>query len=208
MDQGEDTPAYQRLVDRIRACTLCAADFAATATAHAPRPVVWFAPTARILIAGQAPGARVQASGTPFTDPSGDRLRDWLGMDEAAFYDQSRVAIVPMAFCFPGYDAKGRDLPPPARCATAWRKAVMAHLPHLQLVLAVGGAAQSWHLQTRNVTRTVAGWRDWRDKTGVWPLPHPSWRNTGWIGKNPWFTAELLPELRACLRQVMKGPEG
>ena len=129
------------LAGEIAACRLCAARFAATPTAHAPRPVVWFRPGARILIAGQAPGARVHVSGRPFTDPSGDRLRGWLGMDEAEFYDLARVAVVPMAFCFPGYDARKADLPPPPLCAQTWHGRVMAQLGSVRLTVLVGGHA-------------------------------------------------------------------
>lgn len=191
------------LIARIEACRLCATRFAATATAHAPRPVVWFRPTARLLIAGQAPGARVHASGRPFTDASGDRLRDWTGLSEAEFYDRDRVAVVPMAFCFPGYDAKGADLPPPAVCAREWRGQVMAALPGLQLVLAVGGAAQRFHLGTPKVTQAVTEWRAHAAR-GIWPLPHPSWRNTGWLKRHPWFEAELVPALRTAVRDVLE----
>lgn len=183
-------------------CRLCAARFGTTATAHEPRPVVWFRPDARVLIAGQAPGARVHDTGQPFTDRSGDRLRDWLGMPEAEFYDRDRVAVVPMAFCFPGYDAKGSDLPPPAICAKTWRTRVMAELGPVRLTLLVGGAAMRWHLGVRDVTQTVAGWRSFA-ACGVFPLPHPSWRNTGWLKCNLWFEAELLPVLRARVREVM-----
>lgn len=196
-------PDAHDLSTRITACTLCAARFAATATAHRPRPVAWFRPGARLLIAGQAPGARVHASGKPFTDPSGDRLRAWTGLTPAEFYDLSRVAVVPMAFCFPGYDAKGADLPPPPLCAATWRAQVMAALPDLSLVLAVGGAAQRWHIGPGTVTATVADWRS-HAAHGVWPLPHPSWRNTGWIKRNPWFEAELVPALQQTLRAVME----
>ncbi len=192
------------LHDRIAACRLCAGRFAATATAHAPRPVVWFAPSARLLIAGQAPGLRVHAAGRPFADASGDRLRDWLGLDAAAFYDRDRVAIVPMAFCFPGYDAAGADLPPPALCARSWRAEVMAALGQLRLTVLVGGPAQRWHLgDRRGVTDTVRAWR--AQAPGVFPVPHPSWRNTGWLKRNPWFEAELLPVLRDRVREVMDG---
>jgi uracil-DNA glycosylase len=190
----------------LASCRLCAPRFAATATAHAPRPVIWFRPSARVLIAGQAPGARVHAAGVPFADASGRRLRDWLGLSEAAFYDRDRVAIVPMAFCFPGYDARGADLPPPPVCAATWRAQVMAALPRLRLVLAVGGAAQRWHLGTRaGVTETVAGWRGHAAGNGprVFPLPHPSWRNTGWLKRNPWFEGDLVPDLRAALAEVL-----
>lgn len=195
------------LYQRLAACTLCADRFKGTATAHQPRPVVWFQPAARLLIAGQAPGARVHASGKPFTDPSGDRLRDWLGLDESRFYDKTKVAIVPMAFCFPGYDAAGADLPPPPICARTWRNDVMASLPNLVLVLAVGGAAIRWHLGETNVTRAVQGWRDWRARTGVFPLPHPSWRNTAWLKKNPWFAEDLLPDLRAAVALALETPD-
>jgi len=188
--------------DRIAACRLCAGRFAATATAHAPRPVVWFRPEARLLIAGQAPGARVHASGRPFTDPSGDRLRDWTGLAPGDFYDRARVAIVPMAFCFPGYDAKGSDLPPPEICAATWRARVLAALGAVPLLLLVGGAAIRWHLGMRDVTKTVADWRG-PAAQGVFPLPHPSWRNTAWLKRNPWFEAELLPALRARVREVL-----
>jgi uracil-DNA glycosylase len=192
----------EALVQEIRACRLCAGHFAATATAHAPRPVVWFRPTARILIAGQAPGARVHAAGEPFRDASGARLRDWTGLSEDEFYDRDRVAVVPMAFCFPGYDAAGADLPPPPQCAATWRARVMATLPNLRLTLLLGGAAQRWHLGTRaGMTQTVATWRD--HAPCIFPLPHPSWRNTGWLKRNPWFGADLLPVLQQAVRQEM-----
>lgn len=186
----------------IAACRLCAARFAATATAHAPRPVVWFRPGARLLIAGQAPGGRVHASGRPFTDASGDRLRDWTGLSPETFYDLNRVAIVPMAFCFPGYDARGADLPPPPLCAATWRARVMATLPDLRLTLLVGGAAIRWHLGARDVTATVADWRSHAAR-GIFPLPHPSWRNTAWLKRNPWFAEGLLPDLRAAVKEVI-----
>lgn len=190
------------LADEIRACRLCAPRFAATATGHAPRPVVWFQTGARILIAGQAPGLRVHASGRPFTDPSGDRLRDWTGLDAATFYDLSRVAIVPMAFCFPGLDAKGSDLPPPPLCAATWRARVMADLPDLRLRILLGGAAIRWHLGQRDVAATVAGWRD-HAAQGLFALPHPSWRNSGWLKRNPWFDAEVVPALRAAVQAAL-----
>lgn len=205
MDRGAGRPYLwdMELADQIRACRLCAGRFAATATAHAPRPVVWFRPGARLLIAGQAPGARVHASGRPFTDPSGERLRDWTGLSAEEFYDLGRVAVVPMAFCFPGYDAKGSDLPPPPLCAATWRAPVMAELPDLRLSLLVGGAAIRWHLGGTNVTEAVRNWQGPAAR-GVFPLPHPSWRNTGWLKRNPWFAAELLPELRARVRAVLE----
>ncbi|MCG7622912.1 uracil-DNA glycosylase family protein [Epibacterium sp. Ofav1-8] len=191
------------LKQRIAACRICADRFAATATAHAPRPVVWFDPGARILIAGQAPGLRVHESGKPFTDASGDRLRDWLGLDAEQFYDQRRVAIVPMAFCFPGYDAGGSDLPPPRICGATWHGQVMAELEEIRLRIIVGGHAHRYHLGTRKgVTEVVQAWRDLPE--GVFALPHPSWRNTAWLNRNPWFEAELLPVLRARVKEQMQ----
>ena len=192
------------LAEEIAACRLCEARFRATQTGHAPRPVVWFQSTARILIAGQAPGQRVHHSGRPFDDPSGLRLRDWLGLDAAAFYDRDRVAIVPMAFCFPGYDAKGSDLPPPAICRRTWHERVMRALPDIALTVLVGRYAQSYHLGDRaGVTARVLAWRDHAPE--VFALPHPSWRNTGWLRKNPWFEEDVLPALRRRVAQVMHG---
>ncbi|RVT86888.1 uracil-DNA glycosylase family protein [Rhodobacteraceae bacterium CCMM004] len=190
------------LISDLSACRLCADRFAATATAHRPNPVVWFRPGARLLIASQAPGMRVHRANTPFWDQSGKRLREWLGLDEAAFYDRTRVAIVPMAFCFPGYDAAGSDLPPPAVCARTWRDRVLSGLDTIRLTVLIGGYAQKWHLGTRaGVTETVRAWRDHAPR--VFPLPHPSWRNTAWLKRNPWFADELLPALRARVAEVM-----
>ncbi|SOC05473.1 uracil-DNA glycosylase family protein [Rhodobacter maris] len=189
------------LAREIEGCRLCAARFAATASAHTPRPVVWFRPGARLLIVGQAPGARVHQSGRPFTDPSGVRLRDWMGIDADTFYDLDRIAIVPMAFCFPGYDAKGADLPPPKLCAETWRARVLAALGPFETTLLVGGAAIRWHLGERGLTQAVAGWKTHAPR--VFPLPHPSWRNTGWLKRNPWFAAEVLPALRARVKEVL-----
>jgi uracil-DNA glycosylase len=196
------TSAHPDIVQDLSACTLCAPRFAATATRHAPQPVVWFRPTARLLIAGQAPGMRVHQSGKPFNDPSGDRLRDWLGLAPDEFYDRDRVAIVPMAFCFPGYDSKGSDLPPPPVCARTWHGRVMGELEQIRLRVLVGAYAHRWHLGgKRSVAQTVAAWRN--HAPGVFPLPHPSWRNTAWLRKNPWFEADVLPALRHAVRSVM-----
>nr|WP_072793302.1 uracil-DNA glycosylase family protein [Cognatishimia maritima] len=189
------------LQSEIKSCRLCEERFLATHIAHQPRPVVWFQPGARILIAGQAPGARVHASGKPFTDPSGDRLRDWMGLGEEIFYDRKQIAIVPMAFCFPGYNQKGADLPPPAICANTWRPQVMDQLTSVRLTLLVGGYAQKWHLGQGSVTQTVANWRD--HAPAVFPLPHPSWRNTAWLKKNPWFEAELQPALQVAVKEAL-----
>lgn len=191
------------LLTEIEGCRICADRFAATATGHVPRPVVWVKdPAPRILIAGQAPGARVHASGRPFTDPSGVRLRDWMGVDELTFYDLSRITILPMAFCFPGYNAKGADLPPPKICASTWRQPVLDALGPVPLVLLVGSYAQTWHLGVgSSVQARVSAWRD--HAPAVFPLPHPSWRNNAWLKKNPWFAAELLPALKARVAEVL-----
>ncbi|MEJ6392585.1 uracil-DNA glycosylase family protein [Gymnodinialimonas sp. 2305UL16-5] len=191
-----------RLAADLRNCTLCADRFAATVTRHRPNPVVWFKPGARMLIASQAPGLRVHEANTPFWDRSGTRLRDWMGVDEATFYDRDRIAILPMAFCFPGYDASGSDLPPPKICAQTWRAPLLDALGQVRLTLLVGGYAQAWHLGGReSVTARVAAWRD--HAPTVIPLPHPSWRNTAWLKRNPWFEAELLPVLRARIFEVL-----
>ncbi|MGV6846902.1 MAG: uracil-DNA glycosylase family protein [Marinibacterium sp.] len=198
-----DADTASSLPEEIAACRLCAPDFSGTHTAHAPRPVVWFRPGARILIAGQAPGARVHGTGRPFTDPSGDRLRDWLGLREDQFYDRRLVAIVPMAFCFPGYDARKADLPPPKICARTWHDRVMDHLGKVPLRLLVGAYAVRWHLGWKgSLTGAVRSWRDFAPDT--FPLPHPSWRNSAWIRKNPWFETDLLPELRARIGEVLR----
>ena len=187
----------------LTACTICKNRFASTHTAHAPRPVIWFDKSARLLIAGQAPGARVHESGKPFTDPSGDRLRDWIGIDGATFYDQSRVAILPMAFCFPGYTENGSDLPPPPICAKTWRAKILEQLPNIHLTLLIGGYAQKYHLgkTASTVTDTVTNWRD--HAPAIIPLPHPSWRNTAWVKRNPWFEAELLPSLKSRVKEAL-----
>lgn len=169
---------------------------------HEPRPVAVLSAKARILIAGQAPGLRVHQSGLPFNDASGGRLRDWLGVDREAFYDRDLFAIVPMGFCFPGYDAKGSDLPPRRECAPLWRRAVVDAMPQIELVLAIGQYAQAWHLGSRRrkgMTETVHNWREYffsNQQPHVMPLPHPSWRNTGWLKRNPWFQEEVLPLLK------------
>lgn len=193
--------ALHELLEQISACRLCAARFAATATHHEPRPVVHGSTTARLMIASQAPGLRVHESGLPFDDASGDRLRAWMGIGRDVFYDRSRVAIVPMAFCFPGYDEKGSDLPPPKICARTWREPLLAAMPQIETVLLVGGYAQKWHLgrdAPHTLTETVRAWAGYTPR--YLPLPHPSWRNTAWLKKNPWFEDEVLPWLRARVR--------
>jgi uracil-DNA glycosylase len=167
--------------------------------------------TARILIAGQAPGTKVHATGIPFNDASGDRLRDWLGVSRDEFYDPSDFAILPMGFCFPGQDLRGADLPPRRECAPAWRAPLLAAMPQIDLVVAIGLYAQGWHLGSAwagSLTETVMNWRAVFDAPSVprvLALPHPSWRNTGWLKRNPWFEMELLPFLRAEIRRRLAG---
>lgn len=190
------------LLEEIRACRHCVTSPKGAPLPHAPRPVLQASATARLAIFGQAPGTRVHASGRPFTDPSGDRLRDWLGIGEEIFYDSARVAIIPMGFCFPGLDAKGGDLPPRRECAPLWRARVLAAMPNLETAVLVGQYAQKWHLAARaraTLTETVAAWREFAPQ--FFPTPHPSWRNNVWLKKNPWFEAELLPVLRKRVRR-------
>lgn len=197
--------ATTSLKSEIARCTLCTERFAVTKTAHRPHPVVWFDRPPRILVAGQAPGLRVHQSGIPFDDRSGDRLRDWMGIDRLQFYDTDKVAILPMAFCFPGYDASGSDLPPPKVCAATWHSRAMDELGDIELTLLIGGYAQNWHLDQkprRTVTETVRSWRETAPRT--FPLPHPSWRNTAWIRKNSWFETELLPELKTAVQKALQ----
>lgn len=186
------------LVSEIRACRVCAPHLP-----HAPRPVVWVDERARILIAGQAPGRRVHESGVPFDDPSGDRLRAWLGIDRAQFYDKSKFAVAAMGFCYPG-TVNGADLPPRPECAPLWRPRLIAALPNIRLTLLVGWFAQRWRLGEAargNLGDTVRAWRDYAPD--ILPLPHPSWRNTAWLKRNPWFETELLPELRRRVSSVL-----
>ncbi|WP_418318978.1 uracil-DNA glycosylase family protein [Piscinibacter sakaiensis] len=182
--------AFDSLLAEVRACSLCQASLPA-----GPRPVLQASPGARILIAAQAPGRRVHASGIPFDDASGERLRDWTGLSRAAFYDPELVAILPMGFCYPGAGRSG-DLPPRAECAPAWRERLLGALPQVELTLVIGAHAQAWHMprQASSVTDAVRRWRVfWPSQL---PLPHPSPRNNGWLAHNPWFEAEVVPALR------------
>lgn len=192
--------SLEDLLLQIRACRECAPYLP-----HAPRPVIQASASARLCIVGQAPGTRVHASGLPFDDASGDRLRQWMGIGREIFYDPAKVATVPMGFCYPGQDAKGGDLPPRPECAPLWRDRVFGHLPHLELILLVGQYAQRWHLKQQrkeNLTETVRAWRSYLP--GMLPLPHPSWRNTGWLKKHQWFEAELLPELQSRVARLTR----
>ena len=182
----------------IRACTIC--------TEHlplGPRPVFQISRTARILIAGQAPGSKVHASGIAFDDASGDRLRDWLGLDCETFYDANRVAILPMGFCYPGTGKSG-DLPPRPECAVVWRKKILYELTAVKLTLVIGQYAMAWHLGPRakaTLTETVQAWQEFSPE--LFPLPHPSPRNNIWLKKNPWFTRDVLPELRKQVKAAL-----
>ena len=194
-----------KLLRDIRACRICEAYLT-------PRPVIHASATAKLCIVAQAPGIRVHETGISFNDPSGDRLREWMGIGRDVFYDESRVAIIGMGFCFPGYAANGGDLPPRKECAEAWQDRLFATMPKFELTLLVGSYAIDWHLGGRaksNVTQTVKAWRKYTPRT--LPLPHPSWRNNAWLAKNPWFAKELLPYLRrrvASVTGISKGTAG
>ena len=182
----------------IRACKLCAADLPL-----GPRPVLQANKSARILIVGQAPGIRVHETGVPFDDPSGNRLREWMGIDRTVFYDASKIAIVPMGFCYPGTGKSG-DLPPRPECAATWRAPLLAQLPHVDLTFVIGQYAKVWHLAHlahENLTDTVKAWRTAAPNTMA--LPHPSPRNNIWLKKNPWFEQEVVPELRARVQAIL-----
>lgn len=190
----------EALLARVRACRHCEADLPL-----GPRPVLRASATARLLIVGQAPGTHVHESGIPWNDASGERLRDWLSMTPDVFYDESRVAIVPMGFCYPGRDARGGDKPPAKACAPLWHEVLLSQLPEIRLTLLVGSYAQKRYLGKTakgSLTETVKAFCDYTPQ--YLPLPHPSWRNTAWIKKNPWFEKDLLPHLRSRLQEVFE----
>lgn len=198
----------QELSQSIAQCRICRDTPEKAPLPHDPNPVCVISPTARICISGQAPGMRVHLSGKPFTDPSGDRLREWMGVDEATFYDASRIAIVPMGFCFPGYDKNGGDLPPRRECRLQWHDQVFNSMPQLELILTIGQYAQTYQLgaqRKRNMTETVAAWREYYDASSpsIMPMPHPSWRNNAWLKRNQWFADDLLPVLRERIRNLL-----
>lgn len=175
-----------------RSCRVCAEHLPL-----GPRPVVRASTSAPLLIIGQAPGTKVHETGIPWNDPSGDRLRDWLGLDRDAFYDEARIAIMPMGFCYPGVDKNGGDKPPRKECAPLWHDRLLELMPGVELTLLIGMYAQRRYLGRRagrTMTDTVRGWRDYLPD--YLPLPHPSWRNTSWLRKNTWFEAEIVPYLR------------
>jgi uracil-DNA glycosylase len=201
--------SLDRLVAQIRACRLCFEAPSGAPLAHEPRPVLRVSTSARLAVVGQAPGTRVHATGLPFNDPSGVRLRDWMGVTPEEFYDERRVAIMPMGFCYPGQDAAGADLPPRKECAPKWRQRLLSELPQIELMLLIGSYAQRWHLGSaaRNVSETVADWRTvlkQHKAPRYLPLPHPSWRNNAWLKSNPWFEKELVPALRQEVRKLIE----
>jgi len=192
------TTAIEPLLIEIRRCTTCAISLAL-----GPRPIVQAGAGARLVIIGQAPGSKVHASGVPWQDDSGQRLKQWLGIDDAIFYDPNRVALVPMGFCYPGV-GNGADLPPRPDCAPLWHNRLLAALPEKRLVLLVGMHAQGHYLSPRKtitLTETVRQFRDTMPQ--FFPLPHPSWRSTGWMRRNPWFESDVLPDLRQAVSQAL-----
>jgi len=189
------TIELNNLLDEVRSCRICE-------SVLEPNPVVRGKPSARLLIIGQAPGAKVHATGIPWNDPSGDRLRDWLQMDKPGFYDESEVAIIPMGFCYPGKGKSG-DLPPRPECAETWHERLMAHFSKVELTLLVGSYSQNYYLgkSKKTLTETVENFERYLSK-GFLPLPHPSPRNTLWLKRNPWFETQVLPELRRQLKRL------
>ena len=189
------------LLKEIRACRLCESHLPA-----GPRPIVQFSTSARIVIIGQAPGAKVHASGIPWQDDSGDRLREWAGLDKTDFYDAKKVALVPMGFCYPGTGKSG-DLPPRPECAPLWHERILAKLPRRTLTLLVGSYAQARYLNTRKGQTLTENVRTFCDHLpGYFPLPHPSWRSGIWMKNNPWFSRKALPVLRAMVAEALARP--
>ena len=191
--------SFEDLLVRARACRLCAKELPL-----GPNPVFRLAASARLLIVGQAPGTKVHATGIPWNDPSGDRLREWLGLDRDAFYDNARVAILPTGLCYPGRLRQGGDAPPRPECAPLWHPPLRAHLPKVRLTLLVGSYAQAYYLGARagaSVAETVRDFRDYLPE--FLPLPHPSWRTLAWAKRNPWFARRVIPELRRRVRAVL-----
>jgi uracil-DNA glycosylase len=194
------TTAFEQAYAAARACRLCEADLPL-----GPGPIVRLAPGTRLLVVSQAPGTKAHASGLTFDDASGDRLRDWMGIDRDIFYGNPRLGFMPMGFCYPGRDARGGDLPPLERCAATWHRRLRTLLPDVELTLLVGQYAHGYYLGPRrgtSLTGTVHAWRSYLPE--FLPLPHPSWRNTGWLTTNPWFAREVLPELRRHVRRLLE----
>jgi uracil-DNA glycosylase len=201
--------SFDELTARMRACRLCVEAPLGPPLAHEPRPIFRVSATARLAVCSQAPGTLAHAADMPFRDPSGVRLRAWMGVDEATFYDARRVMIIPMGFCFPGQDANGGDLPPRRECRLAWHDALFAKLPRLELILSIGQYALDYHLPSRRGQSLTEKVRDWRavladeGRRRVLPLPHPSWRNNAWLKKHPFFETELLPALRTEIARLL-----
>lgn len=195
--------AFNRLLRDVRGCAVCAETLPL-----GPRPVVKGKQSARVMIIGQAPGTKVHESGIPWNDASGRRLRDWLDLEDETFYDEALIAIVPMGFCYPGANPKGGDNPPRPECAPLWHQPLRAALPHIELTLLVGQYAQRWYLKRlmkKTMTETVRCYREYLPT--FLPTPHPSWRTTHWQKKNPWFEAEIVPELRQRVHALIaQGP--
>ncbi|KKJ76105.1 hypothetical protein WH95_15230 [Kiloniella litopenaei] len=190
---------WDNLLAHVRGCTHCANDLPL-----GPRPVVQICPSARILIIGQAPGTKVHETGIPWNDPSGDRLRDWLGIDKELFYDPEKIAIMPMGFCYPGRLDKGGDAPPRPECAPLWHDRLLGVLPNLRITLLVGQYAQKFYLgkkKKRTLTGTVKSWREYQPAYFV--TPHPSWRSAMWLKKHPWFENDVLPVLRNRVQELL-----
>jgi uracil-DNA glycosylase len=190
---------FDDVVGKARACRLCAVHLPL-----GPRPVFQIDARAKILIAGQAPGRRVHETGIPFDDPSGERLRAWMGVDAATFYNPKQIAILPMGFCYPGTGKSG-DLPPRPECAAEWRAPLLRLLPSAELTLVIGQYALDWHLRDTkeaSLTETVRNWKQYWPK--MLPLPHPSPRNNIWLKKNPWFEAEILPVMKRKIVSLLK----
>lgn len=193
--------ALPELLREVRGCSVCAAHLPL-----GPRPVLRGQPSARIMIVGQAPGTRVHETGIPWNDASGRRLRQWLDLDDETFYDETRIAIVPMGFCYPGANPKGGDNPPRPECAPLWHPPLRDALRNVELTLLVGNYAQRWYLKDRmkkTMTATVHAYRDYLPD--FIPTPHPSWRTTHWLKQNPWFETEVIPELRRRTRALLGG---
>jgi uracil-DNA glycosylase len=207
-----DREGLAPLADAVGACRICRDTPNGPRLAHDPRPIFRVSASARLLIASQAPGTRAHASGIPFSDASGDRLRAWLGIGPSDFYDAARIAIVPMGFCFPGHDAHKGDLPPRRECRAAWHDRIFQRMPQIETVLAIGIYAIRYHIERLNLgekptalTAIVADWRRMFDRPAprLLPLPHPSWRNSGWLKRHPWFEDDLLPVLRQEVRRLV-----
>lgn len=201
-EKGGGKPAAKALEEALRAARAC--KHCVEVLPLGPRPVMRASLSARLLIVGQAPGTRVHETGIPWNDPSGDRLRQWMGLDRDTFYDESRIAIIPMGLCYPGRNAHGGDAPPRACCAPLWHPRLVPLLPRLELVLLIGAYAQSYYLGNRaasSLTETVQNWRDYLPD--FLPLPHPSFRNTAWLKRNPWFDTEVLPYLRGRVAELV-----